>query len=77
MRHIELIEGMKVTYCPQFGNWQKGIVKHNPNNEKTVFVVYKCNNEWDRYLDFTGEETDIEDLKIGWHTNEIPKPKKI
>ena len=31
-------------------------------NDKFVFVVYSCNEEWDRFQDFTGESTRPEDL---------------
>jgi len=27
---------------------------------------YNCNNEWNRYKDFTSALTKIDDLKIGW-----------
>lgn len=59
-------EGDKVRYCPSHGREEKGIVKSNPENGKFVFVVYKCNNEWHNYKNYTGCATDIEDLKIGW-----------
>lgn len=31
-------------------------------NSKYVFVVYKCDNEWDHYKNYTGCATDPEDL---------------
>lgn len=31
-------------------------------NDKFVFVVYKCNEEWERFMDFTGAPTKPEDL---------------
>ena len=31
-------------------------------NDKFIFVVYKCNNEWDRFQDFTAQATNPEDL---------------
>lgn len=31
-------------------------------NERFIFVVYKCNEEWERYQDFTGQATDPYDL---------------
>lgn len=31
-------------------------------NKVFIFVVYKCNGEWDRYQDFTGQATKPEDL---------------
>jgi hypothetical protein len=33
-------------------------------NDKFVFVVYKCAENWDRYEDYTGVATKIEDLVI-------------
>lgn len=39
-------------------------------NEKFIFVVYHCNNNWDRYKDYTGCATSpenihfVEDIKI-------------
>lgn len=31
-------------------------------NEHTIFVVYKCNNEWHRFQNFTAAGTCPEDL---------------
>jgi len=33
-------------------------------NDKYIFVVYKCNNEWDRFQDFTASATNPKDLKF-------------
>ena len=33
-------------------------------NDKYVFVVYKCDNQWDRFQDFTGCATKPEDLSF-------------
>lgn len=33
-------------------------------NEKYIFVVYACNDEWERFYDFTAAATDPEDLKF-------------
>jgi hypothetical protein len=31
-------------------------------NHESIFVVYKCNNEWHRFQDFTAAATDPADL---------------
>jgi len=59
-----LKKGDSVTYCPEYGKKEKGVVKEVRGN--TVFVVYNCNGEWHRYEDYTGAATDIADLKQGW-----------
>ncbi len=33
-------------------------------NDKFIFVVYKCNGEWDRFFDYTGCATSPEDLRF-------------
>lgn len=63
---IFINKGDKVYYSPNHGAKENGIVKKISEDGKTIFVVYKCNKEWDRYEDFTGQATDIKDLKIGW-----------
>jgi hypothetical protein len=63
----QLQVGTKVTYCPSHGHTENGIVKSLPeHNNDQVFVVYHCNNEWNRYFDYTAALTNISDLKIGW-----------
>jgi NTP pyrophosphatase (non-canonical NTP hydrolase) len=42
-------------------------------NGNTVFVVYHCNNEWDRYQEYTGAGTDISQLSPGWINGDEPK----
>lgn len=56
--------GQRVTY-KSFGKSEKGIVKSFSDAEH-VFVVYHCNEEWDRYMYYTGARTEIEDLVNGW-----------
>jgi hypothetical protein len=41
-------------------------------NDKFIFVVYKCNNEWNRYQEFTAQATEGEDLS--W--KKIRKPNE-
>ncbi len=52
--------GRWVKYTAQHGAEEFGRIKSW--NEKYVFVVYKCDNQWDRYSDFTAAATDPEDL---------------
>lgn len=61
----QMKKGDKVTYCPDFGAKEKGIVKEV--RDAIAFVVYRCNEEWDRYEEYTGCATNISDLKLGWH----------
>lgn len=58
--------GAKVHYKPAHGGHENGIVKRVSDNQSTVFVVYKCDNQWHRYEDFTAVATDIADLESGW-----------
>jgi len=52
--------GVWVKYQDGMGKIEKGRIKSW--NNKFIFVVYHCNNEWDRFQDFTGESTRPEDL---------------
>jgi len=54
----------KVCYNPDHCDPENGIVKEVRGD--TIFVVYNCNGEWDRYQDFTGCATNIKDLEKGW-----------
>lgn len=56
--------GQMVTYCPEYGKKQIGVVKDV--GEKVVFVVYNCNEEWDIYWQYTAAGTLPEHLVIGW-----------
>jgi putative NIF3 family GTP cyclohydrolase 1 type 2 len=33
-------------------------------NDTYIFVVYKCDQQWERFQDFTGAATDPQDLKF-------------
>jgi hypothetical protein len=33
-------------------------------NAEVIFAVYKCDDQWDRFEDFTAQATDPEDLKF-------------
>jgi len=53
--------GKWVVYT-SFGEKEKGRLKSW--NDKTVFVVFKCENKWHRYKDYTGCGTNPEDLEF-------------
>ncbi len=68
---MTLHKGDTVTYIPFDGAdeslWERGKVKFDKeDDEDFVFVVFKCNNEWDNYSNYTGQRTNVSDLKIGW-----------
>ena len=56
--------GEKVTYVTPFKK-ERGMVK-SICDEDSTFVVYHCNNEWDKYQEYTAARTPNEDLKKGW-----------
>lgn len=53
-------KGKWVEYTGGVGEKEKGKIKSW--NDNWVFVVYKCNNEWDRYYNFTGVATNFKEL---------------
>src|SRR3990167_4668257 len=59
--------GKWVWYKPSFGDWEKGKIKSW--NSEFIFVVYKCNYEWDRFRDFTGAATNPEYMEFIKHQN--------
>lgn len=61
-----------VHYIPGgVGEMENGRIKSINGN--TAFVVYHCNNEWDRYQEYTGAGTDISHLSLGWINGDEPK----
>ncbi len=55
--------GRWVVYKDRFkiaGEREEGKIKSW--NDKFIFVVYKCDGQWDRFQDFTGQATSQEDL---------------
>ncbi len=61
--------GDKVTYVPYQecdpSLFERGIVKSiAPDGD--VFVVYHCDNNWDRYRDYTAAKTRRGDLLMYW-----------
>lgn len=43
---------------------QNGIIKLVFRGQ--VYVVYNCNNDWENYTNYTGENTSPENLGRGW-----------
>ena len=52
--------GEYVIYRENSPEMERGRIKSW--NDRFIFVVFKCNNEWDRFKDFTGECVCPEDL---------------
>ena len=51
-----------VIYTSSHGSQEKGRIKSW--NNKFIFVVYKCDFQWDRFQDFTACATDPNDLEF-------------
>lgn len=56
--------GKWVLYSGGAGETEKGRLKSW--NDKFIFVVYKCDYQWDKFQDYTGVATSQEDLR--WTT---------
>lgn len=54
--------GRWVEYTGGAGEQERGRIKSW--NDQYVFVVYKCNGEWERFREFTGQATSPGDLKF-------------
>ena len=54
--------GDKVYYTSPHGKKENGKVKSINDSGTAAWVVYHCNNEWDKYYDYTGISTNIQDL---------------
>jgi hypothetical protein len=52
--------GRWVIYNPGFGKPEFGKIKSW--NDKFIFVVYKCDDNWHRFEDYTGCATEPKDL---------------
>lgn len=61
---MQLKEGDKVHYTTSHGAIQNGIVKSV--TESAIFVVYSCGGDWENYRDYTGQNTPLERLQLGW-----------
>lgn len=58
--------GNRVTYITLHGEYEIGIIKSVCDDPDFVFVVYKCNEDWDNYSDYTGVRTHISSLVKEW-----------
>ncbi len=52
--------GRNVIYTDGVGEKTPGRIKSW--NDKWIFVVYHCADDWDNYQDYTGAATDSKDL---------------
>lgn len=71
MASIDIHVGDKVHYLPFEGCdpslVENGRVKSiNENMDNHVFVVFNCCDDWDNYQEYTGANTYIEQLGLGW-----------
>jgi hypothetical protein len=71
MRDIKQLHvGSKVRYQPAHykeRRWENGIVKEILKEITTsVWVVYNCADNWDRYTEYASAETRLEDLRLDW-----------
>lgn len=57
--------GDKVTYISESGS-QRGIVKSTTDSKHYVFVVYNCDNNWDKHFNYTAARTATDNLITGW-----------
>ena len=68
--------GDRVHYIPFEGcdpsQYENGVVKEIPEHTNTAIrVVYHCGGEWDNFMNYTSQLTNINQLKLGWkHLNQ-------
>lgn len=55
--------GRILTYVEFDGSEQKGKLKAFDNEKQIAWIVYKCNNNWDRFKDYTAAATKYSDIK--------------
>lgn len=63
--------GRWVKYTGGYNSTEYGRIKSW--NEKNIFVVYKCDNQWGRFKDFTGAATSPKDLIFSQQPHSITK----
>lgn len=61
----KFMPGEKVTYIPDVGLVEHGVVKRVADSRST-FVVYNCGGNWENYEDYTAAKTSNNDLVLGW-----------
>lgn len=64
MDNKELKVGDYVHYSPDFGKNENGRVKSI--RVDVIFIVFNCNNEWDNFMEYTGQNTPISYVGKGW-----------
>ena len=67
----KLGHGDPVTYKP---NGEIGIIKSLSENR--AFVVFKCNEDWDNYSNYTAQATHPEKLTYGWNATTHPSRRE-
>jgi len=62
--------GDKVHYTPwkncDESKIQNGIIKSFSNQTLNPFIVFHCAEDWDNYMNYTGQLTRIECVEEGW-----------
>lgn len=74
IKQAEVQVGDRVHFQPEYllkeGKWENGVVKEIPEDYTSyVRVVYKCNDDWDNYQEYTGVLTHCRDLHLDWKEN--------
>ena len=69
-REPKLIVGAKCYYIPRKGapkaSYKNGMIKALSKDPGSIFVVFNCNDDWKNFKDYTGQLTDIKQLRYGW-----------
>ena len=59
--------GDKVHYQPSRGKLENGMIKEIREDKMDgVWVVYNCLGDWENYQNYTGCNTNLRDLRMGW-----------
>lgn len=66
-------KGDKVTYINSNGSKEIGIVKSTESWDGYVFVVFKCAEDWENYMDYTGMLVEVNKLRKGWDADGVLK----
>jgi hypothetical protein len=67
-------EGDFVHYTPDHGPKENGRIK--TIGKEFASVVYKCDGEWELYMEYTGARTELSRLSRGWIDSDEPKEKQ-
>jgi len=65
----EIIIGERVHFTTWHGTKENGIVKSFNETKTAAYVVYKCNEDWKNYFNYTGNLSNINYLTPGWIDN--------